>query len=111
MREELNTANADIIAATHNWLSYELPPELLEKIASRRWRGQIQQWFLMRFRGADDEIDVATEHPEFCAWKWVPADHLLDLIVPFKRDLYRRVLAEFAPNLSEAANSTESNLS
>lgn len=100
MREELGTANADVIISTHNWLSYELPPELLERIPAPRWRGQTQQWFLMRFRGADDEIDVATEHPEFSAWKWVPPDYLLDLIVPFKRELYRRVLTEFAPYLS-----------
>lgn len=100
MREELGTANADVIVSTHNWLSYELPPELLERIPTPRWRGQTQQWFLMRFRGADDEIDVATEHPEFSAWKWVPPEHLLGLIVPFKRELYRRVLMEFAPHLS-----------
>jgi putative (di)nucleoside polyphosphate hydrolase len=100
MREELGTANADVIISAHNWLSYELPPELLERIPTPRWRGQTQQWFLMRFSGADDEIDVATEHPEFSAWKWVPPDHLLELIVPFKRELYRRVLAEFAPYLS-----------
>jgi putative (di)nucleoside polyphosphate hydrolase len=100
MREELGTANADVIVITRNWLSYELPPELLERIPTPRWRGQTQQWFLMRFRGADDEIDVATEHPEFSAWKWVPPVHLLDLIVPFKRDLYRGVLTVFAPYMS-----------
>lgn len=100
MREELGTANADLIVSTRNWLSYELPPELLERIPAPRWRGQTQQWFLMRFRGADDDIDVATEHPEFSAWKWVPPGHLLDLIVPFKRELYRRLLTEFAPYMS-----------
>lgn len=101
MREELGTANADVIVSTRNWLSYKLPPELLKRIPTPRWRGQTQQWFLMRFRGADDEIDVATEHPEFSAWKWVSPIHLLDLIVPFKRKLYRDVLTVFAPYMSD----------
>lgn len=100
LREELGTANADVVVGTHDWLSYELPSELREKIPTPRWRGQTQQWFLMRFRGADDEIDVATEHPEFSAWRWVPADQLLGLIVPFKRELYRRVLKEFSAYLT-----------
>jgi putative (di)nucleoside polyphosphate hydrolase len=99
LREELGTANADIVAVTRNWLSYALPAELLARLPAPRWRGQTQKWFLMRFAGADDEIDVATEHPEFSAWKWVPADDLLGLIVPFKRELYRHVLATFAPYL------------
>jgi putative (di)nucleoside polyphosphate hydrolase len=99
LREEIGTDNVDVVIGTRDWLSYELPPELLERMRPR-WRGQTQQWFLMRFRGTDDEIDVATEHPEFSAWKWVPADHLLDLIVPFKRELYRRVLREFTSYIS-----------
>lgn len=104
LREELGTANVDVVAGTRGWLSYELPPELLQRIPTPRWRGQTQQWFLMRFRGTDDEIDVATEHPEFSAWKWVSANHLLDLIVPFKRNLYRRVLNEFAPYLAKVGS-------
>jgi putative (di)nucleoside polyphosphate hydrolase len=100
LREEIGTDNVDVVVGTRDWLSYELPPKLLERMPSPRWRGQTQQWFLMRFRGADDEIDVATEHPEFSAWRWVPADHLLDLVVPFKRELYRRVLEEFASYIS-----------
>jgi putative (di)nucleoside polyphosphate hydrolase len=99
LREEIGTNNADVIVMTRDWLSYELPPELLDRMRPR-WRGQTQQWFLMRFRGTDDEIDVATEHPEFSAWKWVPVEHLANQIVPFKRELYRRVLKEFVPYLS-----------
>jgi putative (di)nucleoside polyphosphate hydrolase len=100
LREELGTDNVDVVIGTHDWFSYELPAELLQRIPAPRWRGQTQQWFLMRFRGADEEINVATEHPEFSAWKWVPAEHLLDLIVPFKRELYRRVLKEFTSYIS-----------
>ena len=60
-----------------------------------RYRGQMQKWFAMRFTGSDGDIDVATGHPEFDAWKWVPPADLPTLIVPFKRQLYRDVLAEF----------------
>jgi putative (di)nucleoside polyphosphate hydrolase len=106
MREELGTSNAEVIVTTHDWLSYELPPELLNRIPPPRFRGQTQQWFLMRFRGTDDEINVSTEHSEFSAWKWVAPEDLLDLIVPFKRELYRCVLKEFQPYLpAHRANS------
>lgn len=99
LREELGTANVEVVVGTEDWLSYELPRELLEHMPTPRWKGQTQQWFLMRFCGTDDEINVATEHPEFSTWKWVPTDQLLKLIVPFKRELYRRVLLEFASYL------------
>jgi putative (di)nucleoside polyphosphate hydrolase len=66
---------------------------------SGRWRGQRQKWFLMRFTGEDADINPATEHPEFDAWEWVEPSRLPDLIVPFKRPLYRDVLAEFHEHL------------
>jgi len=100
LREELGTANVRVLAETSAWLSYEIPPELRTQIPPLRWRGQTQRWFLMQFRGTDDEIKIDTEHPEFSAWKWVPPQQLLELIVPFKRDLYERILGEFAPYLS-----------
>jgi putative (di)nucleoside polyphosphate hydrolase len=76
-----------------------LPPELCEALWGGRWKGQQQDWFLARFTGSDADVDIATEHPEFTAWKWVEPEQLPDLIVPFKRDLYRRLLAEFADYL------------
>jgi putative (di)nucleoside polyphosphate hydrolase len=99
LREEIGTSNADVVVATEAWLQYELPAELLERLPEDAWRGQQQKWFLMRFRGIDAEINVATEHPEFSKWKWVPIDQLVELIVPFKRELYRNVLQEFASYL------------
>lgn len=104
LREEIGTSNVDVVVATEAWLHYELPAELLERLPEGAWRGQKQKWFLMRFRGIDAEINVSTEHPEFSKWKWVPADQLLDLIVPFKRQLYRNVLKEFASYLSTVAS-------
>lgn len=93
LREEIGTDNAQIVAESKTWLRYELPPELRMRWKDR-WRGQQQKWFVMRFRGTDSEINVATEHPEFAAWKWVPIEQLADLIVSFKRQLYVDLLQE-----------------
>lgn len=95
LREEISTDKAEIIAETKTWLRYDLPPEL-RKRWNNRWRGQQQKWFVMRFVGVDADIDVATEHAEFSAWKWVPVDRLPELIVSFKRQLYVDLLREFA---------------
>lgn len=80
-------------------LRYDLPPELRGRLWSGKWKGQLQDWYLCRFLGDDRDVDIATEHPEFSAWKWVEPARLPDLIVPFKRDLYRRLLAEFSDYL------------
>ena len=80
-------------------LKYDLPPELRPKLWGAKWAGQEQDWYLARFLGRDSDINIATGHPEFREWKWVDPKRLPDLIVPFKRDLYRRLLAEFAAYL------------
>jgi putative (di)nucleoside polyphosphate hydrolase len=80
-------------------LRYELPEEWRPRLWGGRWIGQEQDWFLARFLGTDDDVNIATEHPEFREWKWVEPERLPELIVPFKRDLYRRLIAEFAPYL------------
>jgi putative (di)nucleoside polyphosphate hydrolase len=80
-------------------LRYDLPVELRGKLWGGKWIGQDQDWFLARFLGSDDDIDIATDHPEFREWRWVEPERLPELIVPFKRDLYRRLIAEFAAYL------------
>jgi putative (di)nucleoside polyphosphate hydrolase len=96
LHEEVGTAKAEILARTKNWLTYELPGELHLQAWGGRYRGQMQKWFAMRFLGEDRDIKLDRHHPEFDAWKWVTRDELIRLIVPFKRQLYRDVLAEFA---------------
>ncbi len=96
MAEEIGTNKAEILAESRGWLSYDLPPELVSKVWKGRYRGQKQKWFALRFLGEDCDIDLATPDPEFLSWRWLPADRLPDLIVPFKQALYRDVLAEFA---------------
>lgn len=86
-----------IIGRSNKEYLYDLPDELLGKIWKGKYRGQRQSWFLMRFTGQDDQIDIRTDHPEFKNWKWTDPQGLPDIIVPFKRDLYRSVLLEFEP--------------
>ncbi|HTS93851.1 MAG TPA: RNA pyrophosphohydrolase [Stellaceae bacterium] len=99
LKEEIGTDKAAPIAESKGWLSYDLPTELAGRRWKGRFRGQRQKWFLMRFTGRDTDIDIATEHPEFRAWKWVPPAELPRLIVPFKRQLYLDLLQEFAAEL------------
>ncbi len=87
----------EIVAETDGWLRYDLPPDIVPEIWKGRYRGQEQKWFLMRFLGTDDQIDIATAHPEFSRWRWQDPDELVDRIVAFKRDVYARVLEAFAP--------------
>lgn len=89
----------DIIARSARDYAYDLPDELIGRIWGGKYRGQRQRWFLLRFKGADSDIDLATEQPEFNAWQWVAPSQLVDLIVPFKRTLYRQVVEEFTPLL------------
>jgi len=97
--EEIGTAKAEIIGETTEWYHYDLPPALGGGPWGGRFRGQRQKWFAMRFTGADGDIDLATEHPEFDAWEWVAVARLPELIVEFKRAVYEAVLTEFAPLL------------
>ncbi|HEX6980783.1 MAG TPA: RNA pyrophosphohydrolase [Alphaproteobacteria bacterium] len=97
LEEEIGTANAVIIAESRDWYTYDLPPDLVGKVWGGRYRGQRQKWFAARFLGRDDEINLATAHPEFGAWKWVHLEDLPTLIVPFKRALYSAVVDEFRP--------------
>ncbi len=95
LREEVGTDHVEVLAESSTWLRYELPPSLVGKAWEGRWRGQQQKWFAMRFVGCDAEINVATEHPEFSAWRWVSAAELPNLIVSFKRHVYLDVLRQF----------------
>ncbi|MCL4165687.1 UNVERIFIED_CONTAM: hypothetical protein GTU68_039359, partial [Idotea baltica] len=89
--EEETGISRDLVsveAETENWLPYELPHELVPKLWKGRYRGQEQKWFLLRYKGTDDQVNIQTAEPEFAEWKWMAPDALLDSIVPFKRDVY-----------------------
>lgn len=97
LEEEIGTANAMVLAESRDWHAYDLPAEIRGKVWGGRYRGQKQKWFAARFLGRDEEINLATAHPEFCAWRWAPLHDLPSLIVPFKRPLYAALVDEFGP--------------
>ena len=98
LEEETGIARdkVEILARCPEQLLYDLPDELLGKLWKGKWRGQSQTWFLMRFTGEDSDVHIETEHPEFRAWQWAEPADLPELIVPFKKGLYRNVLKAFA---------------
>lgn len=95
LEEEVGTSAAEIIAESEGWFTYDLPPDLVGKVWKGRFRGQRQKWFALRFTGVDSDININTAHPEFQAWQWQDYDRLVEIIVPFKRDLYCAVIEEF----------------
>jgi len=86
-----------IEAQTAAPIPYDLPPDLVAQMWGGRFRGQAQTWVLLRFLGIDEQIDIATEHPEFSAWRWADPAELVPGIVPFKRAVYQRVMDELGP--------------
>ena len=96
LKEEVGTDKAELLAESKSWFSYDVPSSIAGRLWRGRYRGQRQKWLLMRFTGEDRDVDLRTHHPEFDAWKWVAPAQLPELIVPFKRQLYMDVLAEFA---------------
>ena len=101
LHEEVGTDKAEVLAESRNWWCYDLPAELVPRWWGGRYRGQEQKWFALRFLGTDADIDIATETPEFRAWRWAEMAELADIVVPFKRHIYRQVIAEFG-HLAEA---------
>ncbi|MGB3167641.1 MAG: RNA pyrophosphohydrolase [Alteraurantiacibacter sp.] len=86
----------EIVARMEGELFYDLPPELHGKLWGGKYLGQRQAWYCVRFTGENEDIDLdAFEHPEFCEWKWIAPSLLPELIVPFKREVYERVVREF----------------
>lgn len=90
----------EFVAKTDDWVTYDLPPELLGKVWGGKFKGQRQKWFLFRYLGADDQVNIATIHPEFAAWQWTRADDLVAGIVPFKRKVYEEVITGFRAHLA-----------
>lgn len=85
---------------TPDWLTYDLPPELLGKVWGGKFKGQKQRWYLYRFDGRDDQVNIVQPHQEFAEWRWIDADQMLATIVPFKRAVYEQVIAAFRPHLA-----------
>ncbi len=97
LEEEIGTAKAEIIGEHPDWLTYDLPPELLGKALGGRYRGQRQRWFALRFTGSDSDIRLDLDpHPEFDAWRWTALAELPVLAPSFKRRIYGILAESFA---------------
>ncbi len=101
LREETNIRSVERLGEIADWLTYDIPRDIVGQAWKGKYRGQKQKWFALRFTGAEAEIDV--EHSdgahaqEFAAWRWEPLQNVPDLVVPFKRAVYDRVVREFLP--------------
>ncbi|MGZ8362070.1 MAG: RNA pyrophosphohydrolase [Allosphingosinicella sp.] len=85
----------EVVTRAPQELTYDLPDDLIGKVWKKNWRGQRQTWFLARFLGEDQDVNIATPEPEFRAWKWAEPAELPALIVPFKKKLYEELIAVF----------------
>ncbi len=99
LHEETNIRSVERLGEIAEWLSYDIPADLLGQAWNGRYCGQTQKWFAVRFTGAESEIDIAqpggTHQAEFSAWRWEPLENIPALVVPFKHPVYERVVAEF----------------
>ncbi len=97
LKEETAIASAEVIAEAPEWYKYDLPEHLIGKSWNGRYRGQTQKWFALRFLGHDGEVDLKPpgHEPEFDQWRWARMSEILDLIVPFKREVYEKVISAF----------------
>jgi putative (di)nucleoside polyphosphate hydrolase len=97
--EETNVSSTTLLAEAPEWYTYDVPPEIVKKPWKGRFQGQRQKWFAMRFEGDETEINIETpaggQKPEFDAWRWEHMHRLTDLIVPFKRPVYEKVVQAF----------------
>ena len=91
LEEETSIKSVELISELDGLITYDLPDHLLGIIWKGRYKGQTQKWYLMRFTGNDEEINIKTKHPEFLEWKWVELDKITDLVVKFKLELYKEV--------------------
>ncbi len=96
LSEETSITQIKVLKELENWLEYELPPNLLGKIWKGRFRGQKQKWFIVKFIGNDKDINLNTKHPEFIEWKWIDYNLLPEVIVDFKKDVYKKLKIEIS---------------
>ena len=94
LNEETSIKSIKILKELDEWFEYELPKNLLGIVWKGKFRGQKQKWFIARFTGKEDEINLKTKHPEFIEWKWIEINELTNVIVNFKKNVYEKLLVE-----------------
>ena len=96
MQEEIGANKVELTKVSKQWINYDIPVETLKTLPwGNKYVGQTQKWFVFKFLGENKDINVQTENPEFSEWKWVKINSIVDNIVPFKRDVYSKILEEF----------------
>jgi len=97
LQEETGIHSVEIIGRTKDWIYYDFPADVLAQgKIGKNFKGQKQVWYAMRFTGEDSQIDLLAHHEqEFSRWEWCDIDRVIDRVVHFKRDSYRKVIAEF----------------
>jgi putative (di)nucleoside polyphosphate hydrolase len=95
MREEIGTDKAEILGVHPEWLNYDIPLPLADRLWGGYYRGQSQKWVALRFHGSDHDINIQTDEPEFMAWQWMSPDQLIKMAVPFKRPVYENIMSVF----------------
>ena len=96
LEEETGIKSVKLIKELNGWFQYDLPKYLLGKLWNGKYRGQKQKWFVMKFLGRNDEINVKTKNPEFLDWKWIELAKLSDIAVHFKADIYKKIKRELS---------------
>jgi len=91
LEEETSIKNVELVKELDGMLTYELPAHLLGKIWKGKYRGQKQKWFIMRFLGNDDDINLKTDKPEFLEWKWIDLSMITEVVVDFKKHVYNEL--------------------
>ncbi len=94
LEEETGIKSVELVKELNEWLGYDLPENLLGKVLEGKYRGQKQKWFIMKFVGKDNEINVKTKNPEFLDWKWIGVSELPSIAVSFKVNLYKKLKKE-----------------
>ena len=94
LEEETSIKNIKLIKEINGWLAYDLPASLLGKIWKGKYKGQKQKWFIMKFVGKEEEININTKNPEFLDWKWLEINKLPDVAVNFKKNIYNEIKKE-----------------
>ena len=94
LEEETGIKSVELVKELNEWLGYDLPENLLGKVLEGKYRGQKQKWFIMKFVGKDNEINVKTKNPEFLDWKWIGVSKLPSIAVSFKVNLYKKLKKE-----------------
>ena len=95
LKEEIGTNNIKTLMISDEWFKYDLPNNLVKNVWKGKYIGQTQKWYACQFQGKDNEIKLDNFKPEFLEWRWVEPKDVLKLVIPFKKEMYKKILKKF----------------